>query len=128
MPDKEKDYVKPAFLAGNARAIGAKHRGWFAGSFVQEVAQMSGGAIELKWGEHLAGQAREAWASSPMISCSILFSGRFRLQFRDGETLLAAPGDFVLWQPGVEHKWLAEEDSVILTVRWPPSQSAPPEP
>jgi quercetin dioxygenase-like cupin family protein len=50
---------------------------------------------------------------------SILVKGRFRLQFPEQEILLSREGDYALWLPGVPHYWSAEEDSVIVTVRWP---------
>jgi quercetin dioxygenase-like cupin family protein len=33
--------------------------------------------------------------------------------------VLTRPGDYVLWGPGVDHSWLAEQESVVVTVRWP---------
>jgi quercetin dioxygenase-like cupin family protein len=33
--------------------------------------------------------------------------------------LLERQGDYVVWGPGVDHSWRAEEESVVLTVRWP---------
>jgi len=54
---------------------------------------------------------------------SVLIRGRFRLMFDEGanmhEVLLAREGDYALWDAGVAHSWITEEDSVILTVRWP---------
>jgi quercetin dioxygenase-like cupin family protein len=32
---------------------------------------------------------------------------------------LTRPGDYVVWGPGVDHSWRAEQDAVVLTVRWP---------
>ena len=41
--------------------------------------------------------------------------------------LLEREGDYALWPPGVAHDWLAEEASVVVTVRWPslPGDSRP---
>jgi quercetin dioxygenase-like cupin family protein len=54
---------------------------------------------------------------------SVLIRGRFRLEFHDGnrarDLLLEREGDYALWDAGVPHNWVAEEDSVMLTVRWP---------
>ncbi|MET9017469.1 signal peptidase I, partial [Streptomyces olivaceoviridis] len=33
--------------------------------------------------------------------------------------LLEEQGDYVVWGRGVDHSWFAEEESVVLTVRWP---------
>ena len=35
------------------------------------------------------------------------------------EILQSGEGDYALWLPGVPHYWSAEEDAVIVTVRWP---------
>jgi hypothetical protein len=35
------------------------------------------------------------------------------------DAALAEPGDYVLWGRGVDHSWEAEQDSVVLIVRWP---------
>ncbi|HZG37688.1 MAG TPA: hypothetical protein VEZ50_03315, partial [Nodosilinea sp.] len=49
---------------------------------------------------------------------SILVSGRFHLQFPDGEIVLASPGDYALWLFNVPQSWWAVADSVVGTVRW----------
>ena len=33
--------------------------------------------------------------------------------------VLAERGDYVVWGRDVDHSWFAEEESVVLTVRWP---------
>lgn len=43
----------------------------------------------------------------------------FRLEFPRGDVVLAEQGDYVVWGRGVDHSWEAEEESVVLTVRWP---------
>jgi hypothetical protein len=35
------------------------------------------------------------------------------------EVLLARQGDYAMWGPGIDHHWSADEESVVLTVRWP---------
>ena len=47
--------------------------------------------------------------------------------FRELEVLLTREGDYVLWEPGEPHYWVAEEDTLIFTVRWPslPGDSLP---
>jgi hypothetical protein len=49
------------------------------------------------------------------------------MEFPDRTVLLAEQGDYVVWSRGTDHSWLAEEDSVVLTVRWPsvPGYAAP---
>jgi quercetin dioxygenase-like cupin family protein len=45
--------------------------------------------------------------------------GRFRIELSVGSFVLAEPGDYALWGPGIDHWWVAEEESTVITVRWP---------
>lgn len=107
-------------ITGNAQNEADQYRGWFVGEFVTPPDDpRSTSAVEVKWGTHAAGDRRSQWADpSGTTTLSILISGRFWIQFPDGEVVLAAQGDYALWLPGVAHSWWAEQDSVILTVRW----------
>lgn len=107
-------------LAGNAALDGAPFRGWFVGHFLPPDAARSND-VEIKWGVHARDEARSNWSSSGVATTmSVLVRGRFRLTFESGEHVLATPGDYVLWGPGIAHRWRAEaDDTVILTVRWP---------
>lgn len=49
----------------------------------------------------------------------VLVSGRFRVELPGRSVLLAGQGDQVVWSRGVDHSRFAEEESVVLTVRWP---------
>jgi quercetin dioxygenase-like cupin family protein len=49
----------------------------------------------------------------------VLVTGRFRMEFPGRSVLLEDQGDYVVWGQGVDHSWVAEEESVVLTVRWP---------
>jgi quercetin dioxygenase-like cupin family protein len=51
----------------------------------------------------------------------VLVRGSIRLFFASGdEALLVDPGDYALWPPGVAHRWeIEQEDTIVLTVRWP---------
>jgi hypothetical protein len=113
---------------GNAVEDGSSHRQWFLGPYVDDPAGLRRtDHLEIKWGVHPAGQGRAEWArGGGSRTISILVRGRFRLEFRDpgdpGRTtrfLLAREGDYLVWAPEVEHTWVAEEDSVVVTVRWP---------
>ena len=48
----------------------------------------------------------------------ILISGRFRVELPGRDVLLARHGDYVVFH-GIGHSWLAEEESVVISVRWP---------
>lgn len=107
-------------VAGNARTD-ARERGWFIGPFMGPPGSpLHADAVEVKWDDLAAGQTRAQWGSSDLWSLSVLVRGRFRLHFADRVHLLAREGDFVRWGPGVLHWWEAEDDSLVLTVRWVP--------
>jgi hypothetical protein len=46
-------------------------------------------------------------------------SGQFRIELSTGTFALKDQGDYAIWGPGIDHSWQAEEDSIIITVRWP---------
>lgn len=107
-------------VIGNAGRDGAAYRGWFVGHFV-DSALAGTEAVEVKWGTHALHETRARWATSKRATTmSMLIRGSIRLFFREHEALLSHPGDYVLWGPGVAHRWQIEaDDTVVLTVRWP---------
>lgn len=107
-------------VTGNAATDAQQYRGWFIGKFVTPTDDpRSTSAVEVKWGLHPTGDRRSDWAPpADTTTLSILVSGCFHVQFPDGEAVLTSQGDYALWLPGVSHSWWAEEDSVIVTVRW----------
>jgi hypothetical protein len=107
---------------GNAVDEGGCHRGWFLGSFMPTVgpgALLHAAGVEVKWGVHPAGDARTEWGRADCTSLTVCVRGRFRVIFPDSEVVLSREGDFAVWAPGVVHKWVAEADTVMVTVRWP---------
>ncbi|MFE5329467.1 signal peptidase I [Embleya sp. NPDC056575] len=110
------------WYGGNANDDADRHRGWLLGHFVDPVngGVRATGDLEVKWGIHPAGQARPEWtAGDRRTTMLLLVSGRFRLDLTTGSTTLARQGDYVVWGPGIDHSWAAEEDSVVVTIRWP---------
>lgn len=109
--------------AGNANDDATQYRGWLLGSFIDPTIHAGvrkSDAVEIKWGIHPKGDQRAEWASDDSrTTVLLLISGRFRLDLHSGSTTLEKQGDYILWGPGVGHKWHAEDDSVVLTVRWP---------
>ena len=104
--------------SGNAEIDGSDTRGWIAGSFIPEGLRHSDN-VEIKWGIHSAGEARDEWViGEQRTTICMLISGKFVVQFRGKEALLEKPGDYVMWGEGTDHKWQAQEDSVVMTVRW----------
>jgi hypothetical protein len=82
--------------------------------------------VEVKWFTHAKGETRPEWSpASDVRTLNILMRGRFVLLFPDHEVLLQKEGDFVLFGPDIAHSYRCEEESLILTVRWP-SIPAPP--
>jgi hypothetical protein len=108
-------------ITGNAADESSAYRGWVLGHFfLPPDDPRSRSDVEIKWTTHVAGETRSGWARNQQATTiSILVQGRFRTQFRDRSVLLEAPGDYVLWLPGVAHCWVAETDSTVLTVRFP---------
>ncbi len=113
--------MPPKVVFGNASVEGANRWGWFLGHFITPTDDpRSTPLLEVKWGVHKAGDGRTQWARNvEATTLSILINGRFRLQFPEQEFVLSREGDYVLWSPGVPHYWSAEEDSTVVTVRWP---------
>jgi len=106
---------------GNAAAAAGDTRGWFLGHFMSgERSPLRSREVELKWFTHAKGETRTEWApASPVRTLNILIRGRFVLLFPEQEVTLANEGDFVVFGPGIAHSFRAEEESLVLTVRWP---------
>lgn len=110
------------FYAGNANDDAGQYRGWLLGSFVDPTTHSAirkSDAVEIKWGIHPKGDQRKEWtADDTRTTVLLLVSGRFRLDLTSGCTTLEKLGDYVVWGPGIDHSWQAEDDSVVITVRW----------
>ncbi|MFF4275888.1 signal peptidase I [Streptomyces sp. NPDC001536] len=110
------------WYTGNAGADADQHRGWLLGHFIDPAksAVRQTGALEVKWGIHPAGEQRPDWVGDDQRTAMLLLvSGKFRLDLSVGSVTLEKQGDYVVWGPGIDHSWQAEEDSVVVTVRWP---------
>jgi quercetin dioxygenase-like cupin family protein len=105
---------------GKAPVDGAQDAGWLLGHFLPADHPRHSAEVEVKWAVHPKGERRAAWVRGEQRSTlAVLISGRFRLEFPDRRAVLAEPGDYVLWGRGVDHSWEAEQESVVLIVRWP---------
>ncbi|WP_219516150.1 signal peptidase I [Nonomuraea ceibae] len=105
---------------GNADKDAPDDQGWILGHFKPPGDRRHSGDVEIKWGIHPRGEQRAAWvADEQRTALLILISGRFRMEFRDRDVVLDEQGDYVVWGRGTDHSWTAEEDSVVMTVRWP---------
>ncbi|MEV4191672.1 signal peptidase I [Streptomyces toxytricini] len=105
---------------GKAAPDAAADRGWLLGHFKDPGDPRHSADVEIKWGVHTKGDARAQWTTGEeRTALLVLISGRFRMEFPDRDVVLAEQGDYVVWGRGVDHSWYAEEESVVLTVRWP---------
>jgi hypothetical protein len=111
---------------GNASADSEEWRGWFVGHFVDPDDVRMSKEVEIKWGTHPAGEEREAWQTDEYrTTVLLLIRGRFQINLSVGNYVLAEEGDYAMWSAGIGHSWKAEEDSVVVTVRWPSMEDAP---
>jgi mannose-6-phosphate isomerase-like protein (cupin superfamily) len=106
---------------GNAASAGERTRGWFMGHFMPgDDSPLRSSDLELKWYTHAKGETRPEWSPPGEVrTLNVLIRGRFLLLFPGEEVTLAREGDFVSFGPGVAHSFRAEEESLVLTVRWP---------
>lgn len=107
--------------AGNAADTGKDTRGWILGHFIDPSEGVrSTGDLEVKWGVHPAGDKRPEWTDDEKRTTLVLLvGGRFHVQLEGTTVTLSRQGDYVLWGPGIDHSWHAEDASTVLTVRWP---------
>jgi hypothetical protein len=107
--------------ADNAAIDGQDHRGWIVSHFMGDTDDIrTSKDVEIKWGIHPAGDERADWQTDEYRTTVILLvEGRFYLALSGDDHLLNQSGDYVMWVPGVNDSWRAEEDSVVVTIRWP---------
>lgn len=105
---------------GSAGKDAALDCGWLLGHFKADGDPRHSDAVEIKWGVHPRGDRRVQWVrGEERTALQVLISGRFRVDFPGRSVVLERQGDYVVWGRGVDHSWVAEEESVVLTVRWP---------
>ena len=76
--------------------------------------------VEIKWGVHPSGDERADWqGDESRTTVLLLVKGRFRISLSVDSFVLEQEGDYAMWGPGIGHSWHAEEDTVVITVRWP---------
>lgn len=104
---------------GNANADAPANRGWLLGHFMPDGDTRHSEAVEIKWGVHPRGEQRALWVAEERRTALImLISGRFRVELPGRDVVLARQGDYVVFS-GINHSWVAEEESVVVGVRWP---------
>lgn len=111
--------VPDNLYVGSAFADAAERSGWLLGHFMPVGDPRHSVAVEVKWGVHPRGERRAQWVTGETRTAMIvLVSGRFRVDLPDRSVVLAEEGDYIVFS-GIGHSWEAEEESVILGVRWP---------
>jgi hypothetical protein len=104
---------------GSAFEDAPANRGWLLGHFMPDGDLRHSTEVEIKWGVHSQGDQRAEWVRGEIRTTLIVcVQGRFRIDFPHRSVVLAGQGSYVVFD-GIEHSWQAEEDSVILGVRWP---------
>ncbi|MFD0306145.1 signal peptidase I [Streptomyces sp. NPDC127119] len=112
--------MEESVYVGNAGKDAALDRGWLLGHFKEHGDPRHSEALEVKWGVHPRGEERAQWVKGEVrTALLVLITGRFRMEFPGRSVLLEEQGDYVVWGQGVDHSWVAEDESVVLTVRWP---------
>ena len=108
-------------ISGNAVGASQHTRGWLLGHFMPgDDNPLRTSELELKWYIHAKGETRSEWApGNPVKTLNLLVRGHFVLLFPEREIALEKEGDFVLFGPGVPHSFRSEQESLVLTVRWP---------
>jgi len=104
---------------GSAAADAPGNRGWLLGHFMPDDDPRHSDDVEIKWGIHPVGDEREQWVTDDQRTAAILLiSGRFRIELPGRSVVLARQGDYVVFH-ATGHSWRAEEESLVVTVRWP---------
>ncbi|GGW18309.1 hypothetical protein GCM10018980_47080 [Streptomyces capoamus] len=112
--------VDDRVYVGYAGKDAVADRGWLLGHFKDAGDPRHSEAVEIKWSVHPRADARAEWVrGEERTALLVLISGRFRVELPGRSVLLEEQGDYVVWGRGVDHSWFAEEESVVLTVRWP---------
>jgi hypothetical protein len=111
--------VAGEIYAGSAPEDAQAYGGWVLGHFMPPGDIRHSADVEIKWAVHPQGDQRAQWVTGEVRTAVIvLVSGRFRIDFREQTVVLARQGDYVVFH-GVDHSWFAEQDSVIVAIRWP---------
>jgi len=110
------------WYVGNAADDGVESRGWIMGHFfeLEKLGIRSSSALEVKYVFHSAGEKRHEWVTGEKrTTLLLLISGHFHIELSVGIFELRRQGDYAMWGPGIDHLWRAEQDTWMLTIRWP---------
>jgi len=109
-------------LTGNCEGEKNKHRGWITGHFIDKSSPLHTQDLEIKWGEHKKGEAKEnPAANNQSKTLAILIYGQFQFDFPNDkkQIVLNKKGDYVFFNAKINHSWQCLKNSLVLTIRWP---------
>jgi hypothetical protein len=96
-----------------------EHRGWVLGHFMPPDDPRRTEDVEIKWGQHARGERHQPGPADDLRATAVfLVSGRFRVDLPGRSVVLDRPGAYVAYRD-LTHSWVAEEDCVVICVRWP---------
>src|SRR3972149_384308 len=107
-------------IKGNVNNEASEHRGWIMGHFMPDSSPFKTSNVEVKWGNHKAGDAKKSFAKNIKAqSLFILLKGKETFTFPDITITLDKEGDYIFYSAGVAHSWIADEACLNLIIRWP---------
>lgn len=117
---------QPSWRFGSAPVEQAAQNGWIVGHFIDPDDLSHSTDVEVKWGIHRAGEQHNPWQHAEhRTTIVVLVAGRFHITLDAASHTLEHPGDYATWSQGIGHSWHAEEDSIVITVRWPSLPHSP---
>ncbi|MBN1262855.1 MAG: hypothetical protein JW991_00700 [Candidatus Pacebacteria bacterium] len=111
-------------ITGNLSLEAPNHRGWVVGHFMEKETGLQTGNVEVKWAEHKKGEIAErleAGKRERTKTLTFLVRGKYVFFFPDldREVILDKEGDFVFYGANLGYVRRAEEDSLVVVLRWP---------
>ena len=111
--------MEDQIYVGSATVDAPADRGWLLGHFKPARRRAAQRRRRDQVGHPSPGDRRAQWVTGEKrTTVLILISGRFRVELPERDVLLARQGDYVVFH-GIGHSWHAEEESVVMAVRWP---------
>lgn len=102
----------------NTAKIGKNYKQWIIGNSIDKYPELMSDNVMIKWGKHKKGEKRKNFVCDKnMFTVTILVYGKMQQIFENKKLLQTKEGDLVYYAPGVYHKWIALEDSLIITIR-----------
>ena len=99
---------------------GERKKAWLFGRFMPEGDPRRIDNLEIAFNDHAKGILRKTWAvNDKATTLSILIEGRVCMEFPERDIVLEKSGDYVMWDPGVPHRWKTEDGTKFMSIRWP---------